>query len=320
MSEHRRYRRFAGAGAVALAAALLVSAQAPGSVRAPAAAPPVTGPRIVAHFDLAAGQQPENIALEPDGAADLTFNAAHQVARVTPGGRVRILATLPTGGGATGIARARNGTLYVVYHAGTAALTGVWCLDRGGSLHRIAALPATGFPNGAALDERTGRLYVADSKAGTVWRVNIATGRVTAWAHANALTPNTGPTASGYGVNGVKLRHSAVWVSNTDKGTLLRIPVRRNGSAGRLQVRASGLGGIDDFTFVGRTGSVLAAIDAAGKLVLLTPRGTRTTVLTATDGLSNPTSVALRGTTLYVPSAAYLTAKDPNLLLARFRR
>jgi hypothetical protein len=34
------------------------------------------------------------------------------------------------------------------------------------------------------------------------------------------------------------------------------------------------------------------------------------------DGLQGPTSIALRGNTVYVPSAAYLTAKDPNLLVA----
>ncbi|MDX3570619.1 hypothetical protein [Streptomyces sp. ID05-47C] len=47
---------------------------------------------------------------------------------------------------------------------------------------------------------------------------------------------------------------------------------------------------------------------------------TRTTVLTAADGLQGPTSIALRGNTVHVLSAAYLTAKDPNLLLARLGR
>ena len=42
--------------------------------------------------------------------------------------------------------------------------------------------------------------------------------------------------------------------------------------------------------------------------------------LTAQDGLSNPTSVAVRRGTVYVPSAAYLTMKDPNLLLAHLAR
>ncbi|GGW77590.1 hypothetical protein GCM10010350_73370 [Streptomyces galilaeus] len=47
-------------------------------------------------------------------------------------------------------------------------------------------------------------------------------------------------------------------------------------------------------------------------------RGT-TTVLDATGGLQNPTSVALRGKDVYVLSAAYTTGSDPNLLRARLR-
>src|SRR5260370_41850266 len=56
---------------------------------------PVTGARIVAHFDIAALQQPENITLEPGGDADLTCAFARHVARVSRQGTVTILATLP---------------------------------------------------------------------------------------------------------------------------------------------------------------------------------------------------------------------------------
>jgi hypothetical protein len=51
-----------------------------------------------------------------------------------------------------------------------------------------------------------------------------------------------------------------------------------------------------------------------GTLYFLYASGTED--LTAADGLQNPTSVALRHGTAYVPSAAYPTATDPNLLLA----
>jgi hypothetical protein len=43
-------------------------------------------------------------------------------------------------------------------------------------------------------------------------------------------------------------------------------------------------------------------------------------VLTAADGLRHPTSVAVRGTTVHVLSAAYVTADDPNLVVAHLRR
>lgn len=48
---------------------------------APAAGdgPAVTALRVAAHFDLARGQSPENVALAPDGSAVLTLSNARQV-------------------------------------------------------------------------------------------------------------------------------------------------------------------------------------------------------------------------------------------------
>ncbi|WP_412566117.1 hypothetical protein [Streptomyces nojiriensis] len=59
-----------------------------------------------------------------------------------------------------------------------------------------------------------------------------------------------------------------------------------------------------------------AALNGPGEVALVQPDGTHSTALTAAEGLQNPTSIALRGDTAYVLSAAYITAKDPNLLLA----
>jgi hypothetical protein len=111
----------------------------------------------------------------------------------------------------------------------------------------------------------------------------------------------------------------AVWVSNTDQGALLRIPIGAHGNAGAITTQAEGLTSIDDFTFVGQGDTVLAAQNFASAVALVNPDGTHQTVLTAADGLSNPTSLAVRGHTVYVASAAYFTHNDPNLLLASYR-
>lgn len=122
------------------------------------------------------------------------------------------------------------------------------------------------------------------------------------------------------GANGVKVRHGAVWATNLDKGTLLRIPLQ-HGRPGPVQVKASNLVGIDDFAFIGDSdGDVLATLNAPNTVVRIAGDGTATTVLTSADGLQNPTSVAVRGTTAYVLSAAYTTADDPNLVLVTLSR
>ncbi|WEO98074.1 hypothetical protein A6P39_030860 [Streptomyces sp. FXJ1.172] len=294
---------------------------------ASAGEPTVSQPHIIAHFDLATGQSPENITVEPDGSADLTFASARQVAHVAPDGHYTIRATLPDEPNANtpnlkaatvfGIVRAHDGTLYVNYATGTEK-TGIWRIaPDGGAPQQIAELPATALPNGLALDERHGVLYAADSVQGIVWRVPQAGGTPTVWARDTALDP-VPVTGAGFGANGVKIHGGAVWVSNSDRGTLLRIPVRPNGSAGPVETRATGLDHVDDFTFAAPDGdTVLAALIGDDEVVEVHPDGTRTAVLTREDGLSNPTSLAVQDGTVYVDSAAYFTKKDPNLLLAR---
>jgi hypothetical protein len=108
-------------------------------------------------------------------------------------------------------------------------------------------------------------------------------------------------------------------VSNNSQGTLLRIPIKARGTAGAVTTVAQGLTAIDDFAFTGAGDTVLAAQNFVSEVSLVHPDGTSEIVLTATDGLSNPTSVAVRGSTVYVTSGAYFTRLDPNLLLAKLR-
>jgi DNA-binding beta-propeller fold protein YncE len=281
----------------------------------------VSAPHVLVHFSLPAGQQPENIALEPDGTADLTLAFIGQVVRVTADGTIHPLASLPAPPAGTvapilgapftgGIVIAPDGSRYVNYSTGTAGLTGIWRLRPGCQPVRIAALPPTSFANGLALGD-DGYLYAADSALGIIWRVPAAGGTPAAWASGPQLAP-----AGFIGANGLKVHDGAVWVTNTDQGTLLRIPIGPGGAAGPIHTVATGLAGVDDFTFA-RNGDILAALNTPSELAVIQPDGTQTIVLTSADGLSNPTAVAEAGNTIYITSAAYITQNDPNLLLAR---
>jgi hypothetical protein len=308
------YRKtFLGLGALVLAGALTASA-----TPAFASSFPVSGARIAAHFDFTAGQQPENITVEPNGDADVTFAFAHQVARVTPRGKITILATLPaaTSGttAASGIARVSDGTLYVNYIDTGGTGSGIWRISRNGSAEQVAALPGAGFLNGLALDPGTGALFTVDSFSGTVWRVWPRTGKAEVWASGQDLQP-TAP--GGFGVNGLKVHDGSVWVSNSSQGTLLRIPILPGGTAGTTVVAATGLASIDDFSFTGHGDTLLVAQPGLDQVDLITPGGASRAVLTTADGLSGPSSVAVSGRTVYVTSAAYATGVDPNLLMAR---
>lgn len=180
----------------------------------------------------------------------------------------------------------------------------------------MAALPVGVALNGLTVHRTTGVLYGADSSNGTVWRIPTRAGASEIWSSDPALKPGTSPTSYGFGANGIKVHRGAVWVSNSDAGTLLRLPVRPGGSAGPVETRATGLTGVDDFSFIGNTDTALAALNSANEVALVEPDGSHAVVLTGQDGLRTPTATAVRGGTVYVTSAAYFTQEDPNLLLA----
>jgi hypothetical protein len=305
---------------VAAAAAALVAATA---VTASAAIGPVSNPRVLLHYNLSAGEQPENVALEPDGDLDVTLSRAGQVERVTRAGQRQLLATLPapSDGGAqtpvlgyslaTGLVRTADGTLYVGYAAGHDELTGVWRIRPGGTPTRIVALTAASFPNGMALDERTGNLYIADSTRETIWRVPLAGGTPDAWLVGPELK-----RSNLLGPNGLRIHDGAVWLSNSDQGTLLRVPVGRDGRAGPVQTKATGLTFPDDFAFVGHSEKIIVALNLANEVALVQPNGSHTIVLTGTDGLEGPTAVAIEDGQLYVLSASFVLNEDPNILVA----
>ncbi|WP_329071843.1 hypothetical protein [Streptomyces sp. NBC_01429] len=281
----------------------------------------------MAHFDRPNGQVAESVIVEPDGSADVGLILSRQVAHVSLDGRVEVLATmpLPADGGVntpsvgvasvTGIERGEDGTLYFLYSAGDRHLTGLWKLPPGGEPTRIAALPAASFANGLARDNSTGNFYITDSTRGKVWQVRPHGGTATVWAEGPGLSPT-----HFFGANGVKVHNGAVWVSNIDHGTILRIPLTGRGTAGTPQVRASGLDSVDDFAFTGRGDQLLAALNIPSKVVLITPGRPDRTVLDQSDGLQNTTAVAVDEDTVYVSSGALTTGGDANLLTARLDR
>jgi sugar lactone lactonase YvrE len=309
----RRY----GRTIVAAAAAAVALVGGSGAVEAVTA--PVSHPRIVAHFSLSAGQTPEDIALEPDAAVDVSFAKADQVARVTRGGQVDVLGQLPASGScpvigfpvSAGIARAGNGTIYAIDCTGNAD-TGVWRLRDGSAPVQIAQLPANSFPNDMALDGQTGDLYITDSLLGVVWKVPTRGGGPSVWATGPALQ-----RSSFFGANGIAVHDHAVWVSNSDQGTIVKIPIRADGSAGTIQPMVTGLtGGVDNFTVLGSGDTILATLDQSSQVILIRPASRPQVVLSAMDGLSNPTDIAVRHDTIYVTNAAYFTFTDPNLVIA----
>ncbi len=282
--------------------------------------------RVLAHFDRAAGQAAESIALEPGGGVVIGMIPARQVVRVAPDGTVRVLATmpLPPGGGTTpvigipvvtGVARSDSGAVYFLYASGQGGLTGIWQVRRSGAPRLVVPLPADTMPNALVIDGKRDRFLVTDSTGGRIWQAPLRGGEASVWSADPALAPE-----GFFGANGMKIHDGAVWASNSDHGTILRIPVTKDGGAGRAEVRATGLEGIDDFDFTGRGTEILAAINQASKLVRVGADSAQETLLDAEDGMQGTTAVAVRGNRAYVTNGANLAGNEPNLLLAQLQR
>src|SRR6266849_3684134 len=87
------------------------------------------------------------------------------------------------------------------------------------------------FPNDVARDE-DGNLYVPDSARGVIYRVNPG-GIVSVWSNDPLLAQHCF-----IGVNDLAFDpgHNFLYTDNSDNQQLLRIPLRKDGSAGAAQI------------------------------------------------------------------------------------
>ncbi|MGP4005701.1 SMP-30/gluconolactonase/LRE family protein [Streptomyces sp. 4N124] len=293
----------------------------------------VTDVRTAATFDYAAGEIPENITANPDGSVTLSMlgscavcERTHgpQLMRISASGQRTVLVTGQVGEAISGNTRGNDGTVYYsVWAPGNAARNGVYKLLPDGTPERIAALPADAGPNGLAIDPAGRTLYIADSLKGVIWSVPVSGGSATPWLTDAALAPV--PTeALPIGANGLRFHNGALWVSNFNKGTLLRVPVTPAGAAGPIRLVAGGLPNIDDFSFLTpRSDVVFAAQNGSSsqngpdRVVVIYPNGTYKPVLTSADGLASPSATAVRGDRLYITDGGVPEPHDAKLQTAR---
>jgi len=144
-----------------------------------------------------------------------------------------------------GLAVGANGHLYVALAAGVDR--GVWRVDRRGRKKLLPNSNKIFFANGLAFDNRC-TLYVAESVsmdsppvpgAGGIWR--IPRGGQAELCLRDGLLTGTGVLGQPVpiGANGIAYYHGKLYVTNTEQGTVLRIPVQKDGSMGLPEVWAT---------------------------------------------------------------------------------
>jgi sugar lactone lactonase YvrE len=267
---------------------------------------------------------PEGIAVDPLGrvyASSFAFAPTANVCVLDRAGR--LVRTLPIPAGAAGTAAllgmrfVPGQGLYVTDFAdGTAPHGRLLRLAGDGGVTVIA----DGFaaPNAIAVD-RAGRLYVSDSFAGTITRVNPdGSGQMT-WASDPRLTTAGQPP---FGANGLAFDRAGrhLYVANTGDSAVLRIPVNPDGSAGALELFARGA---DLDAATGATQSLHGAdgiaFDAAGNLWVCANQADELQVLSpdaeivaryrggGAAALDFPASLVFAGRELYVTNLSLAT-------------
>lgn len=299
----------------------------------------------VVNFDPAppATELPEGLTVDRQGNFYVGMATTREIKRVTAGPRGQVgvspFASLPPpspapdeGGFMTGMATDREGNLYVALasfnqdHPDVPGAThGVWKVSNDGSdVSMFAALPVNGLPNVPAFDRR-GNLYVSDSARGMVWKIDNL-GNVTPWAQDNGANLLTGTGDFGLGVpvgaNGIAFDgpEKYMYVANTERGHIARIPVKSDGSAGSPEMFADSpeLLGADGIALDNRK-NLYVAVNTQNKIVKVYPDGEVETLQLGGTALDFPASVAFGAgrdkKDLYITNFAFGSpSPDPALL------
>jgi hypothetical protein len=320
--------------ALATGTLLLVALTMPGPANATGGGgggPPAAGPlvpRIVATFSAGEGgsfaesmvaDQKGNLFASvtdwmPEGASNVG-----QIWQISRDGVSPFGFRLDAGGGLlTGVAFDDEGQLYVGDATfGYGLAPGVFRVTAGAPPTRVLSLPDFAFPNGLAF--HAGYLFVSDSN-GAIWRVRP---RVDAVAPPSPWIedPLLRPVAGWEGVNGIAFLGNDLYAVNADTGTVIRVPVLRDGSPGSPLVVASdsalvtadGVAFDDDGDFW-----IAVNHESGGALARVTRDGSVTVVVSDPGWLDYPSQPVFgqsgsARTTLYVENGS-LSNGTPNVI------
>lgn len=184
-----------------------------------------------------------------------------------------------------------------------------------GKIKKTIPVPGTETMNGlAALPDNPYTVLSADSIESRILRIDTLSSTVSVAFSDPALEP-TANTVPLIGVNGIRIRDSYMYFTNSDAATFGRIPIDKNGNrVGTAEILAQVTGISDDFAFNSEGNAYMAVHPSS--VVRITPEGV---VSTIGEGVlyRQPTSVAMAndGKSIYVSTGGNGTAAGGSQIL-----
>ena len=245
-------------------------------------------------YDASNGEFPEGIAVDKVGNLYVSISSLGQIWEIKPDGSEKLLLTIPPDGGsmAFGLTVDAPGNVYATF-AFNPETQGVYRIDESGDVERLPGTENILWANGLAFDAR-GNLYITDSWSGVIWRITPR-GSAEVWLQ-HELLEGLGqiPGFPPVGANGIAYYHGSLYVANTEKGLLVRVPIMKGGTPGKPEVVVEGseLYGLDGIA-LDVHGNIYGALVLQNKLVKIDPHDAEiTALLSADDGLDMPASLA----------------------------
>ncbi len=233
----------------------------------------------------------ENLEVQEDGRLLFTNYSTKSIEVMTQSGETETFATLA----AYPLSLISIDEGYLVAASGKSLLLGedvigtqqFLVLDKSGVQIGQFDAPQAMFLNGMVrLNDDA--ILVADSLSGNIWQVNHKSQEITSWIQDESLNPVVDQENFLPGANGLKHRSDGLIVSNTSKGTLLRIEIGSDDKPVGTPEPIYTVGMIDDF-WVREDNSILFTTHGEDvKAVSL--GGDITTVLA--DGAGGATAIA----------------------------
>jgi sugar lactone lactonase YvrE len=220
-----------------------------------------------------------------------------------------------------GVALDEAGNAYVA--AGTfdvAPVTTVVRMTPSGRQSPWITMPGL-WPNGVTVSGR--RIFVTDSFSGDVYlgSTKAPSTVTTPWASSELLAPAfdpADPEMPGIGANGVAVRDGSLYVTGWNQGTIVRFPIRHDGSAGpaSLVVQDQRLVEADGIAF-DQHGTLWVAVNRGdGSLVSVSPKGRVSVVDLAYPWVDYPTQPVVQGSTVFLLDGS-LFMSAPKVVVLR---